>query len=102
MAWQAASVAEVRGIHPDGIDVAVVDPLLLNGDGLKLIGEMRVANPDARALVLSHKPDEAVYHRAFGVVGAADVLFTTNASLEEIINAVRGVGTTAQARKGGA
>jgi two-component system, NarL family, response regulator DevR len=88
VAWQAASIAETRGIHLDGIDVVVVDPLLPDGDGLELIREMSVANPDATALVLSHELDEAAYYRALGV-GAADVLFTMTASMEEIINAVR-------------
>jgi DNA-binding NarL/FixJ family response regulator len=92
VAWQAASVAETRGMHLDGIDVAVVEPLLPDGDGLGLIREMSVANPHARALVLSHELDEAVYFRALGV-GAADVLFTTNASTEEVINAVRRAAT---------
>jgi two-component system response regulator DevR len=92
VAWQAGSVVETCGMHLDGIDVAVVDPLLPDGDGLELIREMSVANPHAKALVLSHELDEAVYYRALGV-GAADVLFTMNASLEEIINAVRRAAT---------
>ena len=92
VAWQAGSVAETRGIHLDRIDVAVVDPMLPDGDGLELIREMSVANPDARALVLCHKLDEAVYYRAIGV-GATDVLFAMNASLEEIVNAVRRAAT---------
>ena len=92
VAWQAGSVAETCDIHLDGIDVAVVDPLLPDGDGLELIREMSVANPRAKALVLSHELDEAVYYRALGV-GAADVLFTMNTSLEEIINAVRRAAT---------
>jgi two-component system response regulator DevR len=92
VAWQAGSVAETCGIHLDGIDVAVVDPLLPDGDGLELIREMSVANPRAKALVLSHELDEAVYYRALGV-GAADVLFAMNASLEEIVNAVRRAAT---------
>ena len=92
VAWQAASVAETYGKHLDGIDVAVVDPMLPDGDGLELIREMSLANPSTRALVLSRELDEAVYYRALGV-GAADVLFTMNASLEEIINAVRSAAT---------
>ncbi len=92
VAWQAGSIAETCGMHLDGIDVAVVDPFLPDGDGLELIREMSVANPNARALVLSHELDETVYYRALGV-GVADVLFTVNASLEEIINAVRRAAT---------
>ena len=87
VAWQAGSVADTRDVHLDGIDVAVVDPLLPDGDGLVLIREVSVANPNALALVLSHKLDPAMYHQAVGA-GAVEVL-TTNASMEEVINAVR-------------
>jgi DNA-binding NarL/FixJ family response regulator len=87
VAWQAGSVAGTRDIHLDGIDVAVVDPFLPDGDGLVLIREVSVANPNALALVLSHKFDPATHHQALGA-GAVEVL-TTNASMEEVINAVR-------------
>jgi DNA-binding NarL/FixJ family response regulator len=87
VAWQAGSVADTRNVHLDGIDVAVVDPLLPDGDGLVLIREVSVANPNALALVLSHKLDPATHHQALGA-GAVQVL-TTNASMEEVINAVR-------------
>ena len=87
VAWQAGSVADTRNVHLDGIDVAVVDPLLPDGDGLVLIREVSVANPNALALVLSHKLDPATHHQALGA-GAVEVL-TTNASMEEVINAVR-------------
>jgi DNA-binding NarL/FixJ family response regulator len=87
VAWQAGSVADTRDVHLDGIDVAVVDPLLPDGDGLVLIREVSVANPNALALVLSHKLDPAMHHQALGA-GAVEVL-TTGASMEELINAVR-------------
>ena len=87
VAWQAGSVADTRDVHLDGIDVAVVDPLLPDGDGLVLIREVSVANPNALALVLSHKLDPTMHHQALGA-GAVEVL-TTNASMDEVINAVR-------------
>jgi DNA-binding NarL/FixJ family response regulator len=87
VAWQAGSVTDTRDVHLDGIDVAVVDPLLPDGDGLVLIREVSIANPNALALVLSHKLDPAMHHQALGA-GAVEVL-TTNASMEEVINAVR-------------
>ena len=87
VAWQAGSVADTRDVHLDGIDVAVVDPLLPDEDGLVLIREVSVANPNALALVLSHKLDPAMHHQALGA-GAVEVL-TTNVSMEEVINAVR-------------
>ena len=87
VAWQAGSVADTHGVHLDGIDVAVVDPLLPDGDGLVLIREVTVANPNAWALVLSHRLDLAMHHQALGA-GAVEVL-TTNASMEDVINAVK-------------
>ncbi len=85
--WQAASLADARDVHLDGVDIMVVDPVLSDGDGLVLIREVSVANPNASALVLSYRLDPAVHHQALGA-GAAEVL-TTNASVEEVINAVR-------------
>ena len=87
VAWQAGSIADTHEVHLDGIDVAVVAPFLPDGDGLVLIREVSVANPNALALVLSHKLDPPVHHQALGA-GAVEVL-TTNASMEEIMNAVR-------------
>ena len=87
VAWQAGSITDTRDVHLDGIDLALVDPLLPDGDGLKLIREVSVANPKALALVLSHKLDEALYQQALGA-GAVEVLATTT-GLEEVIDAVR-------------
>ena len=87
VAWQAGTITDTRDVHLDGIDVALVDPLLPDGDGLKLIREVSVANPKALALVLSHKLDEALYQQALGA-GAVEVL-ATNTGLEEVIDAVR-------------
>ena len=88
VAWQAGSLADARGVHLDGVDAVVVDPLLPDGDGLVLIREVSVANPDASALVLYHHTlDPAMHHRALGA-GALEVL-TASASVEEVINAVR-------------
>src|SRR3954453_13176111 len=66
VAWQAASIAETRNVHLNGVDVAIVDPFLPDGDGMVLIREGSVANPNALALVLSHRLDSAVYHQALG------------------------------------
>jgi two-component system response regulator DevR len=88
VAWQSGSIADTRNIHLDGIDVAVIDPLLPDGDGIVLIREVNVANPNALALVLSYRLDPAVRHQALGA-GAVKVL-TTNTPLEEVIDAIRG------------
>ena len=90
VAWQAGSLAATRDIHLDGIDVAVIDPLLPDGDGMVLIREVSVANPNALALVLSPRLDTAVYHQAIGA-GAVEV-FSTAAPVEDFINAIRRTG----------
>ena len=87
VAWQAGSITDTRDVHLDGVDLALVDPSLPDGDGLELIREVSVANPNALALVFSHKLDPALYQKALGA-GAAEVL-ATNATLEEVIDAVR-------------
>jgi two-component system, NarL family, response regulator DevR len=87
VAWQAGSMTDTRDIHLDGVDVAVVDPVLPDGDGLELIREVAVANPNALALVLSHKLDPALYQKASGA-GAIEVL-ATNTGIGEVIDAVR-------------
>jgi two-component system response regulator DevR len=66
VAWQAGSMTDTRDVHLDGIDVALVDPLLPDGDGLELIREVSVANPTALALVLCDKLDPALYQKALG------------------------------------
>jgi two-component system, NarL family, response regulator DevR len=88
VAWQAGSMTDTRDVHLDGVDVALVDPFLPDGDGLELVREVSVANPNALALVLSHKLDPALYQQALGA-GAVQVL-ATNSALEEVIDAVRG------------
>ena len=86
--WQAGSLEEAHGVHLDGIDLAIVDPLLLGGDeGMILVREVSVANPNASALVLTTSLDPAVRERALGA-GAVEVL-TTSANTKEVINAIR-------------
>jgi DNA-binding NarL/FixJ family response regulator len=87
VAWQAGSITDTRDVHLNGVDVALVDPLLPDGDGMELIREVSVANPNALALVLSHKLDPALYHQALGA-GAVEVL-ATNTGIGEVIDAVR-------------
>jgi two-component system response regulator DevR len=86
-ACQASSITDTRDVHLNGIDVALVDPFLPDGDGLELIREVSMANINALALVLSHKLDPAVYHQALGA-GAVEVL-ATNTGIGEVIDAVR-------------
>jgi DNA-binding NarL/FixJ family response regulator len=90
VAWQAGSVADTSDVHLDGIDVAVVDPLLPDGDGMVLIREVSVANPNALALVFSPKLDPAVYNQALGA-GAVEIL-PTDTPIEDFIDAIRRTG----------
>jgi DNA-binding NarL/FixJ family response regulator len=43
VAWQAGSITDTRNVHLNGVDVALVDPFLPDGDGLELIREVSVA-----------------------------------------------------------
>jgi DNA-binding NarL/FixJ family response regulator len=85
--WQAGAIADTRNVHLDGIDVAVINPLLPDGDGMVLIREVSTANPNAVALVLSPKLDPVGYHQALDA-GAVEVL-STDTRIEELIDAVR-------------
>jgi DNA-binding NarL/FixJ family response regulator len=83
---QAASLSEARG-KLEGIDVAVVDLGLPDGYRGDLIKELREANPQAQALVLSATLDRRETARAVEA-GAAGVLSKT-ANLERVVDAVR-------------
>src|ERR687886_2630005 len=87
--WQAGSLEEAHGMHLDGIDLAVVDPVLLGGDeGMVLVHEVSVANPNASALVLTSSLDPTVRERAFRA-GAVEVV-TTRANGGEGIKILKG------------
>jgi two-component system response regulator DevR len=87
VAWQAASVAEARNVHLNGVDVAVVEPFLPDGDGMVLVREVAVANPDALALVLTREFDSSVRDRAIGA-GAAEIL-AASTNIEEVLAAIK-------------
>ena len=50
---QAGSLAEAREALGEGLDVAVLDLALPDGDGRELIGELRRSSPGVRIVVLS-------------------------------------------------
>ena len=68
----AASLTEARTML-SGVDVALIDRGLPDGDGLELIGDLHGANPGAKVLVLSATV-EAVHPRQAIEAGAAGVL----------------------------
>ena len=70
---EAASLSEARGLLATA-DVLILDLGLPDGSGADLIPELRDANPDARAIVLTSALDPAVHTRAMIEYGAAGVL----------------------------
>ena len=69
---QAGSLAEARRML-EGVDVAVLDRGLPDGDGLKLMRPLREANPNARVFVMSataemRHPEDAIEAGADGVI----------------------------------
>ena len=69
---QAGSLAEARPML-EGVDVALLDRGLPDGDGLKLMRPLREANPRTRVLVMSataemRHPTEAMRAGADGVI----------------------------------
>ena len=83
---QAGSLAEARTML-EGVDVALVDRGLPDGDGLELLGDLRAANPGARVFVISSTvemthPGDAIEAGADGVIDKLD-------TPERIVAAIR-------------
>jgi CheY-like chemotaxis protein len=84
----AGTLSEARAML-GGVDVALMDRVLPDGDSLELIGELREASPGAKVLVMSATvedmhPNEALEAGADGVVDKVETperLFTTIRSL---------------------
>lgn len=85
VAAQAGSLAEARRIL-NGIDVAVVDLDLPDGDGTELIGELHAANPQSMVLVLTASAEREAHARAIDA-GAAGVLHKSG-GINEIVEAI--------------
>jgi two-component system response regulator DevR len=86
---QAGSLAEPRTML-EGIDVALIDRGLPDGDGLELMGGLRAANPGARVFVISSTaemlhPKDAIQAGAEGVIDKLD-------TPERVFQAIRGEG----------
>lgn len=86
VAAQAGSLAEARAAF-EGIDVAVVDLGLPDGDGAELISELASYNRKVTTLVLSASLDPAEFARAVEA-GASGVLHKAT-GIKEIVEAVR-------------
>jgi len=83
---EAGSLAEAKDML-EGIDLAVVDLDLPDGDGTQLIGDLRAANPHGAVLVLTASADRESYARAVEA-GAAGVLHKS-VRIKEVVDAAR-------------
>ena len=88
---QAGSLAEARKVM-DGlkVDLGVIDLALPDGEGIELIKDLREANPNFAALVLTASLDRAEHARAVES-GAAGILHKS-AGVDEILDATRRLG----------
>jgi len=89
---EAGSLAEGRRRvgRLDGIDVAIVDLSLPDGDGTDLVRELSEAGSGVPVLVLTESQDRERHAQALGA-GAHEVL-TKDVSVEEIISRARRLG----------
>jgi DNA-binding NarL/FixJ family response regulator len=85
----AGSLAEGRTML-QGVDVALLDRGLPDGDGLELIGELRAANPDARVFVISSTEEEI--HPTDAIEAGADGVIDKFDTPERVFAAIRGPG----------
>src|SRR5215218_511934 len=86
---QAASLVQARG-KLSGVDVAIIDRGLPDGDGLEIISELREASPGAAVLVMSATAEQR--HPQEALEAGADGIIDKIAPPEEIISAIRWVG----------
>ncbi len=83
---QAGSLAEARTMLA-GVDVAVVDLGLPDGDGVDIVRDLRATNPNGSVLVLSAETERTRLARAVEA-GASGVLHKSS-SIEQILRSVR-------------
>lgn len=88
VAGQAGTLAEAQRLRD--IDVAVIDLVLPDGDGVVLIEELRRVNPRAAVLVLTASTDRR--HLARAVEAGAVGLLHKSVEVAEIIAAIRRLG----------
>jgi DNA-binding NarL/FixJ family response regulator len=87
---QAGSLVEARAVLPEiagRVDVALIDLLLPDGDGVEVVRDVRDLHPRPRMLVLTAVIDPARHARAIDA-GAAGVI-SKAAQPAEIITTIR-------------
>jgi DNA-binding NarL/FixJ family response regulator len=85
----AGSLAEARTML-EGVDVALIDRGLPDGDGLELVGELRGVNPGARVFVISSTAE--VIHPKDAIEAGADGMIDKFDTPERVFAAIRGQG----------
>jgi DNA-binding NarL/FixJ family response regulator len=83
---QAGSLDEARQLLR-GVDIAIVDLQLPDGNGTELIRELRAASPEALALILTASANRVEHARA--IEGGATAVLHKAARTSEVIDAVR-------------
>ena len=83
---QAGSLAEARTML-EGVDVALLDRGLPDGDGLEIMGALREANPGARVFVISSTAE--MLHPEDAIEAGADGVIDKLATPERIFAAIR-------------
>src|SRR5215213_5624183 len=86
---KAASLAEARTLL-SGVDVALLDRGLPDGDALELVGELRAMNPGARVYVIS-STDEVI-HPTDAIEAGADGVIDKLDAPERVFATIRGPG----------
>jgi DNA-binding NarL/FixJ family response regulator len=84
---QAGSLADASAML-EGVDVALLDRGLPDGDGLKLMWPLRESNPQARVLVMSLTAQMS--HPEDAMEAGADGVTNKMGPIERMIAAVRG------------
>jgi DNA-binding NarL/FixJ family response regulator len=84
---QAGSLAEASYML-DGVDVAILDRGLPDGDGLKLMRPLRQANPHARVFVMSATAE--MRHPQDALEAGADGVIDKVGPFERAFSAIRG------------
>ena len=85
----AGTLAEARGML-EGVDVAILDRVLPDGDGLELISELREASLDARVLVMS--AFASLTNPRETLAAGADRVLAKLAAPDEVVAAIRELG----------
>ena len=86
---QAGSLAEARTMLK-GVDVALIDRGLPDGDGLGLMDDLQAVNPGARVFVISSTAE--MIHPTNVIQAGADGVIDKLDSPEQVFAAIRGEG----------